>query len=805
MRPSKIRKIAGTILLSSILTTGIPQQLISPLLEPAQAQNPDPRQAEADRLLEQGKEYLETNQLLAAFESWQKALALYRELDNALGVAQVRGNLAVYYRVRGEYTVALQELEAVLQIMQNLHNLEGERIAWGQLGLLYRRLGNADKAKECLQRELEMAQAAGEAAEMTPLNNLGLIYIEEGKYEQARANFERQLEIARRLNSTNYELTALTNLGLIYEVQWDFDRALFYYEQILARVRGNPAEEGGVHCKLGRIYLDRRQFRKAVDSFKLCVNVTRATDNPQTIAETLNALGTAYIGTGELDKSEKSLYESIEILESLREGLNDANKVSIFELQINVYANLQNLLLERKKIAEALELTERGRARALVELLRKRLGATSEALPITYPKIAEIKQIAREQNATIVEYWTTDPFTPLQIWIWVVNPQGKINFRKVYIPEGTSIKNLVPEVLGDLGVRGRSDISENLKVGDFVRIEEEFQNSVLEVVRVNRQNQTVTLRWCNGEADAPQPERPLNRVTQIVSSCNAPGRFQGLKQLHQLLIEPIAEFLPTDPNDRVIFIPHKELFAVPFPALQDNTDKFLIEKHTILTAPAIQVLALTRQQREKVKQTGLQDALVVGNPTMPATGDPPQPLAPLPNAETEAIAIAPLLNTQPLIGNNATKNAILQKLPQARWIHLATHGILDETSGLSSAIALAPSGSDKGFLTAAEILNLNLNAELVVLSACETAKGRITGDGIIGLSRSLIAAGVPSVIVSLWQVPDAPTAALMTAFYQNMQQNPDKARALRQAMLSTIQQHPEPKNWAAFTLIGESE
>jgi CHAT domain-containing protein len=91
------------------------------------------------------------------------------------------------------------------------------------------------------------------------------------------------------------------------------------------------------------------------------------------------------------------------------------------------------------------------------------------------------------------------------------------------------------------------------------------------------------------------------------------------------------------------------------------------------------------------------------------------------------------------------------------------------------------------------------------LSACDTGRGRITGDGVIGLSRSFISAGVPSVIVSLWSVPDAPTAFLMTEFYQNFQKNPDKAQALRQAMLTTLKQHPNPKNWAAFTLIGESQ
>ena len=144
-------------------------------------------------------------------------------------------------------------------------------------------------------------------------------------------------------------------------------------------------------------------------------------------------------------------------------------------------------------------------------------------------------------------------------------------------------------------------------------------------------------------------------------------------------------------------------------------------------------------------------------------------------------------------------------MANARIIHLATHGILDEIWGLGSAIALAPSTKDNGLLTADEILTMNLNAELVVLSACNTGQGRITGDGVIGLSRSLISAGVPSVIVSLWAVPDAPTASLMQEFYQNIQNNPDKAQALRQAMLTTMAKHPYPRDWAAFTLIGEAE
>lgn len=197
------------------------------------------------------------------------------------------------------------------------------------------------------------------------------------------------------------------------------------------------------------------------------------------------------------------------------------------------------------------------------------------------------------------------------------------------------------------------------------------------------------------------------------------------------------------------------------------------------------------------------------------SGEPIQ-LDPLPNSEIEAIEIAQLLNTQPLIGSQATKTTVMQRIENARIIHLATHGLLEDFRGFGvpGAIALAPDSLSKGgtgggeagngLLTAEEILNLNLSAELVVLSACDTGRGRITGDGVIGLSRSLISAGVPSVIVSLWAVPDAPTADLMTEFYQNLQKNPDKAQALRQAMLTMMKQNPNPRAWAAFTVVGEA-
>ena len=149
-------------------------------------------------------------------------------------------------------------------------------------------------------------------------------------------------------------------------------------------------------------------------------------------------------------------------------------------------------------------------------------------------------------------------------------------------------------------------------------------------------------------------------------------------------------------------------------------------------------------------------------------------------------------------------------LSQFRIIHFATHGVLDDENPELSALVFSLFDKQgktlEGRLWLNDIYNLNLPAELVVLSGCDTGLGKITGDGVIGLSRSLISAGTPSVLVSLWKVPDDSTSFLMQEFYKNLQQGKlNKAQALRQAMLETRRQYPEPLSWAAFTLMGEAE
>ncbi|MEG4281289.1 CHAT domain-containing protein, partial [Microcoleus sp. MON1_C1] len=521
---------------------------------------------------------------------------------------------------------------------------------------------------------------------------------------------------------------------------------------------------------------------KAIEYAQQQLAIAREIKDRQSEGGALNNLGLALSKSGNLPAAEKTLLDSIKVLESLRAGLDDANKVSIFETQTSPYVTLQKVFIAQKKTNDALEIAERGRARAFVELLASRQAPSASVTPtINPPNIQQIQQIAKEQNATLVEYST---IWNEALYIWVIKPTGEITFRSVDLKSLNINLREATEGTRVSAATGRRGLNEQ-------------DTALAEMIRGTRDALGVSGDTANKQtANPPASTRANSRII-----------YPKLQQSYQLLIQPIADLLPTDPNAPVIFIPHKSLFLVPFVALQDPTGQYLIEKHTILTAPAIQILQFTHRSRQKVRRLSVQNNLVVGNPTMPKIGTPPQQLRALPGSEREAITIAQLLNTKPITGSQATKASIVQQMLKARIIHLATHGLLNEVKrrDLPGAIALSPSGNDDGLLTSSEILDLKLNAELVVLSACNTGRGKLTGDGVLGLSRAFISAGVSSIIVSLWLVPDEQTAELMGEFYRQLQKNPNKAEALRQAMLITMKMHPNPQDWAAFTLIGEAE
>jgi len=281
-----------------------------------------------------------------------------------------------------------------------------------------------------------------------------------------------------------------------------------------------------------------------------------------------------------------------------------------------------------------------------------------------------------------------------------------------------------------------------------------------------------------------------------------------MTELHELLLPgEIESNIDLDSEESLLIVPHGRLSLIPICALQDENGKHLIESVACHQVPGVGVLLVTREIIRQVdsKEQNRKSAILYGNPEMPKWGNTQLP--PLRGAEKEVIEIAALLNSDFSVKEKASEWSFKQKAPQRRVIHLATHGISVDAAPIESFIALTPGEGEDGLLTAAEILQMKFDADLAVLSACETGFGRITYDGVEGLVRSFVAGGVPSIVISLWPVHDEATRELMVVFYKSMMQGLDKAEALRKAQLSLMQSKKwnNPTYWSAFVLYGEKD
>jgi CHAT domain-containing protein len=608
------------------------------------------------------------------------------------------------------------------------------------------------------------------------------------RYRESIQTLEKALALARADKSVEAETQALAFLSLTYIETHDFNKVLALRLQSLAIVRRHPevftnqirdgesealSRVSGAYALLEDLPSAIKYARAALDS---------ALRHPMQMGEVgmgqyRQQLGTLLFLHGEFREAEHILrmaYADFEIrVHRLLEAFGGVASVDMYQNELSTLRWLQRTLVAQGRTDEALEIAERSRSRYLATLTALQFETQTPSPALQSPTIEEIKATARVRNMTIVEYtvvYEHDPDLPLEfsnfvdvraaaILVWVIKPDGSISFRQVELKGFKDpLDKLIADARASVGARGRG------------------ANPGIAVKQADRHGGALL--------------------------------YPSLRSLDRILIQPISDQLPVHSESVVMFVPQDALFLVPFAALQDESGKFLIERLTPVVGTSVATLALSAERGRQRLADGT-GVLVVGNPAMPSLpakqGRPPVRLPALPDAENEAREVAKIFSAKPLIGSNATKDNVLARMPSARILHFATHGLLDRDSGqYLSALVLAPSGNDSGFLQAREIGKMKLNAELAVLSACDTAEGKLTGDGVLGLSSAFMGAGVTSLVVALWAIPDTPTATLMSEFYRRLIRTGDKAQALRQAMLRTMKDYPDPGNWAAFELIGES-
>lgn len=545
---------------------------------------------------------------------------------------------------------------------------------------------------------------------------------------------------------------------------------------------------------------------------------------------------------------EQYLLKSIVDLKTLRSSLqSDETKVSLLNVNDEaIYGGLVEVLLQEGKIEQALEISEQGRGRAFLDVL-----ATSDVRQTALQSkdqgklsilIEQLQGLAATDNALDVEIvapaLAAQQIDPSSGRVRAaIKPQGQVKLKQG--DKAQQLRELLAQIEKQRKsmAQSTSELS-SLVTAPIVQIDEmkqiakSRQTTLIEyylhegltifVVAPDGQIHEKTYRM---DHDLGRLIAELRQSLGVQSGRGAVAiaedddkeqiltlgkeRESSLDTLTRLLIDPVRPWLPTDEGASVTIVPHKQLFLLPFAVLPWAKDQPLIAKFTLNFVPAIGVLRYTGQRQ---RSTGM-NAVIVGNPLMPQWNH--QVLPPLPGAEAEGAEIAATLaavvgkpwKVEKFGAARATEKNVTQAMQQADLIHLATHGIARDDQPMQSFIALAPDKKDdltSGWLTVDDVFHLNLHANLVVLSACQTGLGRISGDGVMGLSRAFLYAGTPSVLVSLWSVSDEATKFQMHAFYQALVGGQTTAAALRTAQLATREKWPQPAMWAAFQLTGEA-
>ena len=655
----------------------------------------------------------------------------------------------------GNYARAVKEAERAFRLARSTHTLDYTTVNWEArttLGLAYALNGNRREATKLALEGKKMAtNFFGHEGSPRYQFPLAKVFVALGDYESA----QELIRYSKRHSMVVKALAIFTGDTVAGDLFTNIDLPNNYM--------------------MGKLMLETGEVEKAKKGFDALLNIPQTAENSEIYWMLLSDRGR--IAEMEQDRGRAiELYgRAIHVIEEQRSTINtEANKIGFVGDKQDVYRRMVSLLCAQGRHAEAFEYVERAKARALVDMLASRKGfATAGAGPGDANALIANLDIAEHEATVQSEITTTD---------------GEKNRRAVVIKLKEEIRTVDPELASLVTVTppGIADIQQ-LLAADETLVEYFGSDKTFFVFIVNHNGIRALKLTVDGLKEKITTFRELIMRPQS-------HRFKAYgKDLYRQLIQPVKEIIT---SRNLTIVPHGALHYVPFNALYGD-NAYLIDEYNVRTLPSASVMTFLQDRREGYAGT----ILALGNPDLgSSTYD-------LPWAEREAVVITSgQRRSAVLTGSKATETAVKRLGGQFRYIHFATHGTFDAERPLSSGLLLAKDRENDGRLTVGELYDLHLPADLVTLSACETALGTVaSGDDVVGFTRGFLYAGASSIVSSLWKVDDRATSILMQEFYRSLQTS-DKRSALRTAQLTVKNNYnAHPYYWAAFQITGSAQ
>lgn len=465
---------------------------------------------------------------------------------------------------------------------------------------------------------------------------------------------------------------------------------------------------------------------------------------------------------------------TIERIETSRSSINtEAAKIGFIQDKQAVYGSLVVLLVNQGRHAEAFEYVERGKARALVDLLAERQEFAGQGMTA-----AESQRVLTELAELESEYIVADE---------TIGVEAKLEQERAISLVRKQVAEDAPELASLVAVTTPRAKELLAPFGAGETLLEYYQHGEDLFAFVATDGNVRAMRL-----DGKRLAEDVQAFRKALKQARDDTSLRLSQKLYDRLVRPLGD-VASKPS--LVLVGHGPLHYVPFAALHDGSN-YLIDKVTLRVLPSASVMTYLADR--DVKAQG--ELLALGNPDL---GDPQLDL---PGAEAEVREIKAIVPDATILLRQGASEAAVKKGAQAYgMLHFASHGLFDTDDPLHSGLMLAPGDGEDGRLTAGELYGMTLSADLVTLSACETGLGKTAaGDDVIGLTRGFLYAGTSSLVSTLWQVADKETAFLMTTFYENLMTMP-KAEALHQAQLALKKRSPHPYYWAAFQLTGAAD
>ncbi len=796
--------------------------------------------------------YFELDHLKEFFSLNKEALTIAQNLSLKKEEGNSLMHIGIFYEKLDNYSKALSIYEDALTIAKAIKNKVNESACLTNIGSIYAKIGNHDKALGYLTEALTIDKELGDSVYISiDLNKIGetfwtkgVISGKKGDLLKALRYFKDCLNLTRKtmhnekevFDLMQNEVYALNNIGSVHIELKNYHGALEYFESSYERAEEIQDIEGMgmLQNNMGIARYNLGCYEEAIKSYKEAIELANKISDRQVLWEAHFGLGQCYEKKNIFSQAVRNYKRAISVINHIRSQIFlDAYKAGFVRDKLKVYEFLINLLYRLNihdpsniQAKEMFQVVERAKSRAFLE------GLGESKIDIRKSLSTELKKRENELS-------------------------GRISL----IIQELSRPNLSKKRRKELLDKLRQEEDEYISLISRIRVEvPEFATLVsaspcgVDQVQENLDGKTALIEYFLGENESymffitrnefgvyglpsrSKIEKSIKAYLKILSGAPK-GEFKGTlaaRRIYRELLFPAEGNIP-ESVENLIIVPDGILYSLPFETLIPNTqdrsskDDYLVANYKISYVPSFSALLFLSEN--KVKNESPKSLMAFGNPSYmlkdSSNGkkskthveilrelylDQGFDFSPLPYTEREVLEISSYFpdDRKDIYLKDEAREEIFKEAPLQDYqiIHFACHGFLAEEFPFRSALVLAldDDPQEDGFLQVRELYNLRLKADLVVLSACQTGKGKLErGEGILGLPRVFFYAGAKSVILTLWRINDESTATFMNLLYLYLSKGNDKAQALRLAKLEMINsKFSHPFYWAAFVLNGDS-